>query len=363
MQQFYPYKELKCTIQGDELRLETPWTEIHVECEKDRNSIEKALAQINAKNYSDPGVSEFFENFRHNFISHSVPRSDLRLNIDHCTRLPKKVSSLIEKSATAWADAYLPGVAHQLDLKNYSWKWNVTEVLNSSRVPSSEIFDAESAYRQIMRMVLNEMSTETRGPKLFVDHLRKLAKADETKFFQAARIFIRQYHHITSTSSDCLMPAMYNMPYAADLVQELAQEELGHGQFTLSSYKALGGKHPYETALDPYTVGLMDLLKQAASTNAFAFSVLFTIFEVSGEQEDDPLATLLKNSSAPKAGDGLQKHFQLNKDGAHFQSGFPLIERLSGIDEASVVEATRFAELLMAFFHMSAMSMIRDTSH
>ena len=212
-----------------------------------------------------------------------------------------------------------------------------------------------------MHLVLKEMTFKNKGTKLLVDHLKNLAEKNEEKFFQASKIFVRQYHHITSTSSDCLMPAMYNMPYAKDLVMELAHEELGHGQFTSSSYRALGGAHPYELPVDPYTVGLMDLLRQSAHTNALAFSTLFTIFEVSGEQDDDPLATLLSKSSRPKAGDGLKKHFQLNKDGAHFQSGFPLIERLDAIDKESIIEAARFAEILMRFFDLSAMEIIKAT--
>jgi len=363
MQQFYPYEELRCEFKGEnELSLETPWTQIQVEyAEEDKSFLESLLSSLNGDGTKrEDEVTEFLNAFKHNFISYSRPRA-LELTPDHCTRLTDKVKSMESSQPNDWINAYLPAVSHQIRFTENKWKWDIQAILENSRRADSNVYDPETAYRLIMRLVLLEMSSAKKGTKLLVDHLRKLSEKNEEVFFQAARLFVRQYHHITSTSSDCLMPAIYNMPYAQGLVMELANEELGHGKFTGSTYKALGGKHPYDTPVDPYTVGLMDLLRQSAHTNALAFATLFTIFEVSGEQDDDPLATLLAKSSRPTSGEGLQRHFQLNKDGAHFQSGFPLIEILQGVNRETVIEAARFSELLMNFFDLSAFEIIKAT--
>lgn len=361
MQQFFPYEELKATFnQENELCLETPWTNIQLEYEpQDEEGLRHVLATFHSRE-SDHAKTEFLANFRHNFVSYSKPRA-LTLETEHCSRVPQRVQELEHADLNDWAKTYVPAVAHQIHFTTPNWKWNVEEILKLSQTADGKTFDPESAYRAIMRLVLLEMSSQSKGTKLFVDHLKHLAKTNEELFFTAAKMFVRQYHHITSTSSDCLMPAMYNMPYAQKLVMELAHEEQGHGKFTASTFRSLGGGHPYEWPVDPYTVGLMDLLRQAAHTNALAFATLFTIFEVSGEQDDDPLATLLAQSSRPQSGDGLEKHFKLNKEGAHFQSGFPLIDTLQGVDRESVIEATRFAEMLMHFFDLSALKIIRET--
>ena len=363
MQQYHPYEDLSCTLQSNNaLSLETPWTQIEVEFEEENKQQMTSFIETFKRDNQDPLImSDFLSNFKYNFISYLTPREDLLLNQEHCTRIPDRVNKLKKELPKEWIESYLPAISHQMTSIENEWKWNLDKILTDSAQSNGKSFDPESAYRSIMHLVLKEMTFKNKGTKLLVDHLKNLAEKNEEKFFQASKIFVRQYHHITSTSSDCLMPAMYNMPYAKDLVMELAHEELGHGQFTSSSYRALGGAHPYELPVDPYTVGLMDLLRQSAHTNALAFSTLFTIFEVSGEQDDDPLATLLSKSSRPKAGDGLQKHFQLNKDGAHFQSGFPLIERLDALDKESIIEAVRFAEILMRFFDLSAMEIIKAT--
>ena len=362
MQHFFPYEELNATFKPEnELCLETPWTSIQLEYSPEDEAGLKLLVQNFHRPEKEDNKTKFLENFRHNFVSYSLPRA-LALEPEHCTRSALRVQELAAAPLTAWVQTYVPAVAHQIHFSDAAPKWNVEEILKLSQTESATIFDPESAYRAIMRLVLLEMSSPTKGTKLFVDHLKHLAQTNEEKFFEASRMFVRQYHHITSTSSDCLMPAMYNMPYAKELVMELAHEEQGHGKFTSSTFRALGGGHPYEWPVDPYTVGLMDLLRQAAHTNALAFATLFTIFEVSGEQDDDPLATLLAKSSRPTAGEGLEKHFKLNKDGAHFQSGFPLIETLGGVNRESIIEATRFAELLMRFFDLSALKIIHATS-
>lgn len=361
--QFEPYEEVDCQVsKSGELTLRLPWVQIEMEYAADDQDLFESIAQdINQQKPSDK-VSDLLSAVHENFVAYSQPRQ-LSLNLEHGTRSINRVQRLENANPSAWCESYLPGIQHLLGSEKWEWEWNVHSILEKSKIIGLEAYDPESAYRAIMRLVLIDMCSPQRGPKLLVDHLRHLARADEVAFFEAAQLFVRQYHHITSTSSDCLMPALYNMPYAKEQVMELVHEEQGHGHFTSSSFKELGGQDILSLPVDPYTFGLMDLLKVAAHTNALAFSTLFTIFEVSGEQDDDPLATLLNQSSKPKSGKGLQTHFQLNKDGAHFQSGFPLIQTLQAIDKESVIEAARFAELLMKFFDLSALGIVRSEAN
>ena len=357
MSELIPYEDLELKLVGENgLVLETPWTKIEAEFLPDQRSIfTAACEQIGwegRKVY--PELAEVLKSFANNFIAYSVPRN-LAFNQAHCTKAGGRVSGLTNSSPQEWVDAYLPTVSFALDYKSESWDWDLGELLTQSRIAGTDAYDPAAAYRVVMAWVLRAFSSTKKGSKKLVDHLRILATSDEAKFFDLARKFVRQYHHITSTSTDCLSPALYNMPYARAEVAELVHEESGHGNFTAGTLRELGVENPLDIELDPHTVALMDLLRISAHTNALCFSTLFTIFEISGEQDDDPLATLLEKSSRPAAARGIRNHFQLNKDGAHFMSGFPLIEKIEGVDEATIVETLRLSELLVkSFDHLSS---------
>lgn len=360
--QYTPYEELTGKLDVlSALALITPWVHIELEYPAEEEKSFSALVTDLNNNTSSQDISDLLSTLERHFVAYSKPRS-LNSVVAQNTKSAAKVQRLEHDQPSSWADTFLPGLFSTAHLQDKNWKWNPEEILKKSENLVQNNYDPSSAYRAIMRLVLKEMCFQERGPKLLVDHMRNLAKQNEQLLFEASRLFVRQYHHITSTSSDCLMPAMYNMPYAKHLVFELVKEEHGHGVFTLSTFKELGGKEILDLPLDPYTAGLMDLLKLSAYTNPLAFSCLFTIFEMSGEQDDDPLATILKQSSLPASSKGLEKHFQLNKDGAHFQSGFPLIETLQGVCRESIIEAVRFSELLMIFFDLSSRDIIRKTT-
>jgi hypothetical protein len=70
-------------------------------------------------------------------------------------------------------------------------------------------------------------------------------------------------------------------------------------------------------------------------------------FELGGEQNEDPVAKLLLESSKSNAAKGIQAHFNLNKLGVHFLSGEPYVKLMGGVDEYSIIEALRIVELFL----------------
>jgi hypothetical protein len=238
----------------------------------------------------------------------------------------------------------VPSVAHAISLRA-PWSLDLDELLEASRIMGTNDYDAISAYRYLMRWAFRAIAAPSGGRVSLFDHLASALDEDESRFFESAKHYLRQYHHVTSTSFECLLPAAEAMPFARDKVLEVTLEEKGHGGFTADSLKALGVREPALLPLGPHVSALMDCLKLAAHVNPLAFSCLFNVFEMPGEQDQDPMAALLARSSKPEAARGLQAHFQLNKDGAHFTSGFELVGEMTAVDEYTVVEAARLTEL------------------
>jgi hypothetical protein len=172
---------------------------------------------------------------------------------------------------------------------------------------------------------------------------------DEPAFFAMAKFCLRQYHHVTSTSFECLLPALQTVGFAEKLVHKLVHEEYGHGRYTADSLRRLGVDSPSSLPLIPESVGIMDLLRITTSLNPLAFACLFNVFELAGEQEEDPLAALLAKSSKPEAANGIRAHFDFNKAGAHFTSGIKLLDDMGAVDAYSVIEAARCVELNLIF--------------
>lgn len=349
MPTYQPFEELRAEVIHDEnvVRLSTPWTKIEAKFPLDMTEKVSAFCrEINLPGTaSNNSLSEFLHIFKDHYVAYLMPRV-LPLQPSQCSSTK---TAIRERLATPeeWIHAFAPVVAHNIQLTGSQWQLDCEALLAQSRVPGTDTFDAASAYRVIMRWALKAIteSLVAQTDASLFKFLEAALASDEAVFFDTAKYYIRQYHYVTSNSFECLTPAIESMPFARELVHHLAHEEYGHGSFTASSLKHLGLETPTSIPLGPHVVAIMDFLRAAAHLNPLAFSCLFNLFELPGEQRQDPIAALLRRSSRPMAANGLDAHFKLNKDGAHFTNGFFLVSEMQAVDEYTVIEAARFAEL------------------
>ena len=351
-QTYFPYEELRAEFSMGEgiLRMSTPWTVVEAEVTPD--SSQRVAAACEDINNFSAGVireeaSDLLTMFKDQHIAYMSPRQ-ISLVSDQCTRTKKTIRLSAESPPDKWVDAYLATVAHAVESVS-AWSFDVSDCLAHSRVPDTDVFDAASAYRFIMHWVFIRLTSASEIHTRFYDLLANLLTDNEPAFFCAAKHFLRQYHHVTSTSFDCLLPALETLSFSKKLVHRLVHEEQGHGRYTADSLRKLGVGDPASLPLLPESVAIMDLLRITTTLNPLTFACLFNVFELGGEQDEDPIAALLERSSRPEAAAGVRAHFELNKAGAHFTNGIRLIEEIGGVDAYTVIEAARCVELNLVF--------------
>jgi hypothetical protein len=346
---YTPYEELniKLSDNEEECILELPWLTIHAAC---NISIKPdILAVIDFLNNKTPVpsqnvVHDFLIEFREHPVAYIKPRVYLQeINSEHCSQ---SKAFQPEFSPMEMLNRLLPMHLGKINLHNFNWQWNIEEILEKSKIIKNN-YDPLSAFRAFLRLLLQGMPYARRASANMIKLMTYLQINDEELFFNYVRYYIRQYHHITSTSYEALLPAQYSFPVAKEQLAHFAEEERGHGKFTLRSLKALNIHNPYNILLNPYSPAIMDLLRYYSQNNLLAFSMLVTCFELEGEQIEDPVASLLEKSSNPAAAQALKSHFELNMAGAHFLSGEPYVSQLKAVDDYTVIEAVRAAELFL----------------
>jgi hypothetical protein len=345
---FEPYQELRAEFfpQQNLLRLTTPWTTVEADVAPDR--AEAVAIACNAVNsFSEAGdhaeASALLSVFKEHHVAYLKPRQ-LSLIQEQCSRTKATIRRSVESPPQEWVDSYMPTIAHALGSLP-PWGFDVNACLAHAKIDGTDVFDAASAYRFIMHWVFLHLTGPIEVHTHFFELMRRLLIEDEPAFFAAAKFCLRQYHHVTSTSFDCLLPALETMTFARKLVHKLVHEEYGHGRYTADSLRKLGVENPSSLPLVPESVGIMELLRITTTLNPLAFACLFNVFELAGEQDEDPLAALLAKSSKPESANGIRAHFEFNRAGAHFTSGILLLEGMGGVDSYTVIEAARCVEL------------------
>jgi hypothetical protein len=347
---YHPYEELRAEVLDAQslLRLSTPWMSIEAEFDKDSaDTIKDACQLINGARKRGPEelkISEFLANFDDHMIAYIAPRTSLRFEKTHCTRTVQLEGRAFSPNQAV--RALLPALASELPMTDMNWSWDIEECLRLSRIPGTDTYDPEAAYRVFMRRLFLHMRTSRAGHEMLAS-LAELAPKNEPAYFEALKVYLRQYHHITSSSHEALLPIIYRWPEGAELTAKLTHEERGHGTYTESSLRELGVliTDINRIPLFPVTQALIEIFRYVACTSPLAFAMMFTSFELPGEQDEDPVVKQLEQTSRPQAARGIQKHFQFNKDGAHFINGIPLVKYIGAVDELTVVEAFRTAEL------------------
>src|SRR5262249_16205479 len=158
-------------------------------------------------------ASELLNAFKEHHVAYLKPRQ-LPLIQEQCSRTKAAIRRSAESSPEAWVDSYMPTIAHAMESLP-PWEFSVNACLAHSKIDGADdLFDAASAYRFIMHWVLLRLTGPIEVHTRFFELMERLLREDEPAFFAAAKFSLRQYHHVTSTSYDCLLPALDTMAFA-----------------------------------------------------------------------------------------------------------------------------------------------------
>jgi hypothetical protein len=102
----------------------------------------------------------------------------------------------------------------------------------------------------------------------------------------------------------------------------------------------------------------MMILRFAAAKHNFALCNIIPCFEGFSFMEDDPLAALLRKSSRSGAAGGMEMHYNLNKDGNHYDIGKVLASHLPPVDAHAISVAARLTELTVLYQELMAAELI-----
>lgn len=362
--QYQLYEETEIVWDKDHSRFTvlTPWISLSVDVEQGQRDelaeITKSL-RLPFNSWHQNKVNEFIRFFHEYPIAYIQPRS---LPIDlfkQSTRARKDILSI--SNPRSLITKLLPqGLEKkQIEKVPLNWVWDTDKVLRLSQIEvdtSELLYDPISAYRAIYRLrLIAEQSFNSMGT--VVELLSDLRESDENAFFKAITQIISQTYYVTSNCIECLSPAVYAYPPAANEVREFIKKEEGHDLLILQSLKKLSVNISCFEIL-PETVLNMEILKLAAQDYFLAFCCIIGAFEGGAYRQEDPIATLLRRSSIPEAAFGLERHFLVNKEGNHAAIGESLIEKMGAVSRDEVIIATRLTELVTYAGHLMSFSLL-----
>ncbi len=312
---YRPYPELEIQWNPDYTNfvLKCPWVSIEVEV--DPSDRENVLSQLHSG--FAPEFLEFFSDYP---ISYFRPRA-------------------------------LPEFAIQT--LDFSWgrsSWPADQILEQSEIPGADgLYDPQTAYGLIRRQRLIRESSAKSTLGVYSE-LGQLLDQNEAAFLQVAREILRQTYHVTSQCDFALAPASLASPLDSKKINSYRRSELGHDRLVLRSLNELGVRKSQlsEVMILPETARSMELLREAAQHHPLAFCCLVGLFEGESFSKSDPLADLLARSSRPKAAEGIQKHFEINRDGNHAQIGESFVKDLGPVSEEAIRSAIFMTEEAVA---------------
>ncbi len=225
-----------------------------------------------------------------------------------------------------------------------AWEWDWTDVADASRIPDTNLYDPVAAYMALRcKRLLFQVSHAEDATRLLT-WLVSQRKQDESRFFEAMAIVLSQQYYVTSRCDDCLTAARLGLPMLRDAVEEYSLEELDHHILIQRSIEEVSEVPPHAYQYMPEVRMEIDVIRWAAEQCPLSFSALVSIMEGTVYPESDPVGDLLKDSSRPRAREGVEAHFQINKRGNHTAIPERFVSCLPPVDVDMIRVATRLTE-------------------
>ena len=326
------------------LQLSLPWLQMNVEVDDDEREWLKVGIRNLHSHSLNPNTQKFLSFFKEYPIAYTQPRTISEF---------KKILS--KKNMPTDIDLSSPiALMNSLNIKTCpeilteiisTWSWDLTDILNKTRIPQSNSYDPMSLVTYLICKRLEVESYTDALRKDFPRKLNHLRQTDEAQFFEVMKKFLRHTHFVTSQLQGCCYPALQTFSQAQDIIQNFMNEELGHDILMAESLQILGCTNPQDVAVFPSLITLMQLYKSMASLSPLAFTLMTGYFEGVSYTENDDLAVVLQRSSRPETAKGYTIHHNINKEGNHKDFIYELTSQLSLVSKEEAEVAIRILEV------------------
>jgi len=292
-----------------------PWLSINADVKKEEEDwIQDATTHL----HTDPlnkNVQKFLKEFKDQPVYYTKPRqlSDFKgqdlqgssdLIIDTSTP-----SRLIETFGCPISDSLRKSVPS-------NWTWDQEGILSKSRIEGTDLYDPVSFVRYLTCYRLDWESGNWVGQDGLGNFLEILLRENEEQFFQAIGCISRQSWQVTTEFSPSMEPALTYFPKGKKAIASYMAEEVGHHKFMDQVFMELGFNKD-DFLVTEETRWLLDSFKRSAVLSPFAFSAVVGLFEASYYEDEEPIASVIKMSSRPKAGRGWELHRKVNMEYRH----------------------------------------------
>lgn len=289
------------------------------------------LSEMIERKEKTPEVSELLEKIRHLPISLFTSRGRNEIDGDE-----------VRADVKTWASPkqFLIEIGYE-EANNSGFTFDQDFITANCRIESeSDLYDPLAAHA----LIVDAWRTSPHLIDLNFSELDEVLASDEPQFFRIIAQILEQTHYVTSQCLESLQPSLSLVGRLGTFMREFAKDEKGHHILLAHSLSEIRRAGPIETDVQDSTVGLMEVLKYAAANNPLALSVLLTFFEGVHLDRSDPLAVLLSRSSRPRSAIGIQKHWDINRNGQHGLAGEEFARLLGPVSGSQVLQASQLLE-------------------
>lgn len=341
-----PYSKLAFHWQDDaHLSISAPWINLEFEIDaKEKPWIKEATDFA----HSDPthaSVQKLLDQLKKFPIFYTLPRPETAFDgeelettlfpLDHVDFSTPK--SCINTLRMDFDEALLN------DLPD-TWLWSADEILEHAHIAGTDLYDplTVNTYLPLIRLAHARNGWEGSGG--IYNILEEALENDEARFFTYMGWTARQSHYLTSNAENIIENGIKNFPVLRRDLQEYLADETGHHKFlteVLDKLEFTVDDFELNAAIKFFVASLCGM----ADRSALAYINLIDFSEAYAYEEKDPLSELLKKSSKPNAGDGYQKHYQINFGHDHDMIAYAFCSKLGPQRKEDCLLAIRICEL------------------
>lgn len=348
---YAPYDDTSFAMGAEGLNVSSPWMSLDVDVDDDRKS---ALTQLLAR-IGEGGAEVLYEGETQDFLSffagfplvHALPRKLASASaLAYASAAPELLAAKGPREFLAAINPFEDLVVNEaFSYFDETWRWEVKEIEDASRIPDSDLFDPLSVYTAIRARRLQYQVQQSGLAQDLLARVKKLRASDEASFFRVLATLLAQQYYVTRECCSCLDPAIAHHALIRDQILAYKAEELHHDRLILKSIRELSDEDTKDFFFAPEVRLEIEVIKYAAKTCALGFSALVSIMEGTVYPASDPVGDILKQSSKPSAHVGVESHFQINKRGNHTAIPEAFVMKLPPVTQQTVAIAMRLAEV------------------
>lgn len=356
-----PYPELRLVFDKARniLDVETPWVSLKLEIDRTNEKwIDQVVEDTRKSSPPSRAVHEFLEQLKQFPLAIQLPREGMKVSRGSIFVSDTDQNNLWDNkyALKKILDEEFIGDTQQKCLfirqskfqawQNKEWAFDFQSIKSQSKINGIEFYDPITAFQLIRRQrLINELQHNFKN-KLIDFSLPNLLSKSNVELFKKIMVgLFRINHFVTKNCKVAIEPALKNFPLISTEIKEFLKDEKGHDKLMELSLRKLGIMNPDEIPLYMDSISSVSALYYASQHSAFALLCLIDAFEGVTYQGSDPLADLMRQSPWPAAAVGIERHFNINKDGDHHLFSLQLLEKLPAISLSELMVATRLCEI------------------